>query len=85
MLLYNSPVNTQDILNIFLILGIITVTSCVVFMTYFFIRTLRAVQDLADHLVDTTENLRNKVGLKALAAIPPILVALIGKFIRRGR
>lgn len=54
-------------------------------MTYFFIQALKAVQNLADHLADTTESFRNKIGLKALAAIPPILIALVSKIIRRGR
>ncbi len=56
-----------------------------VVLTYFFIQAIRSFQSLADHLIDTTEGLKNKLGLKALAAVPPILVALIGKFIERER
>ncbi len=85
MFVYNSPVNTQDILNTFLILAIIIVTGCVVFMTYFFIQASKSVLNLADHLIDTTNGFRDKVGLKVLAAIPAILVSLIGRIIKKGR
>jgi hypothetical protein len=75
--------NIQDILSIFLILGIITVTVCFVALTFFFIQALKAVQNLADHLIDTTAGLKDKIGLKALAAVPPILVTILGRFLKR--
>ncbi len=81
--MYTSLVDTRDILNIFLILTLITVTVCLAFITFFVIQALKAVQNLADHLVDTTAGLRDKMGFKALGALPPILFALISKFIRR--
>lgn len=81
--MYTVGVDTGDLLNIFLILTLITVTVCLAFITFFVVQTLKAVQNLADHLVDTTAGLRDKVGFKALAAIPPILLALVSKFIRR--
>jgi hypothetical protein len=75
----------REILNIFLILGIITITVCFVAITYFIIQTLKVVQNLADHLIETTAGLKDKIGLKALAAVPPILVTLIARLIKRGR
>lgn len=75
----------QQLIYTLLIIALIIVTSCVVLITYYMIQALKSVTVLAENLIETTEGLTNKVGLKALAAIPPILVALVGKIIRRGR
>lgn len=75
----------QQLLYTFLLIAIIVVTVCVIFITYYMIQALKSVRILADSLIDTTEGLTNKVGLKALAAIPAVLIALVGKIIRRGR
>ena len=77
--------NTQDILSIFLILGIITVSACMIVLTYFFIQALKAIQGMADRISSTTEGLKNGLGLKMLTAIPSIFIALLSKFIKRGR
>lgn len=75
----------QQLIYTLLIIALIIVTSCVVLITYYMIQALKSITVLAENLIETTEGLTNKVGLKALAAIPPILVALVGKIIRRGR
>lgn len=75
----------QDTLNIFIILSIFVVTTCIAFVTYYFIRALKSMAQLTDDLDDITQNLKNKVQMKALAAIPALLVALAGKVIRRKR
>ncbi len=77
--------NTQDILNVVLILALVAVTTCIVFVTIFFIRTLKAISLLADNLEDVTQNIKNKVQMKFLAAIPALLVALAGRVIKRKR
>ena len=77
--------STQDILNIFLILGIVVITSCAITLTYFFVSALKAIQNMAEHVASTTENLKNGVGVKMLAAVPSIFVALLSKFLKRGR
>lgn len=78
-------VNSSDTLNLFLIIGVITITGCMVFLTYFFIQALRSIQNLSEHLIDATQGLKDRVGLKAIAAIPAVLVALVGKLLKRGR
>lgn len=77
--------STQDVLNIFLILGLLTITICSVIVTYFLIKTLKAVQSMIDNVSETTENFKSKIGLRLLSAIPSLLIALAGKFLKRGR
>ena len=77
--------STQDILNVVLILALGAVTTCIVFVTIFFIRTLKAISLLADNLEDITQNIKDKVQMKFLAAIPALLVALVGRVIKRKR
>ena len=77
--------NTQDVLNIFLILGIVIITGCAITLTYFFVTALRAIQNMAENVASTTESLKNGVGIKMLAAVPSIFIALLGKFLKRGR
>lgn len=77
--------NSKDILDLFLILGVITFTGCVVFLTFFLIQALKAIKALAEELKETTEGLKDKAGLKVITAIPAILLALLGRVIKRGR
>ena len=78
-------VNTQDILNIFLIIGLFVFISCMVFTTYFLILTLKAITKLADDLKETTEGIKGKLGLKMLAAIPSVILALVSRIIKKRR
>lgn len=75
--------STQDILNIVLILALIVFTSCVVFITVFFVAALKAIIVMAENVSETTQSIKDKVQLKVLSAIPALLVTLVGKFIRR--
>ena len=77
--------SSQDILNIFLILGFIIITACIVYATYYFVQALKSMTQLADDLDQTAQNLKNKIQLKALAAIPALLVALASRVIKRKR
>lgn len=77
--------STQDLLNIVLIFGIVIITSCAITLTYFFVTALKAIENMVENIASTTENLKNGVGLKLLATIPPIFVALLSKVIKRGR
>jgi len=80
---YNLPVNTQDILNFTLTLGIFIITSCVVIITIFLVQVLKAIIRLSDNLEETAQGIKEKVQMKALAALPAILVSLIGRFIKK--
>ena len=80
-----SKVNTQDLLNLSLALGIIVITICVVFITFFFVQALKSVSNMTENISDITQNIKEKMQMKALAAIPAILVSLASKIIRRKR
>ncbi|MBI2597530.1 hypothetical protein HYW41_05235 [Candidatus Daviesbacteria bacterium] len=67
---------SQEILNIFLILSLLVVTSCVVYITYYFVKALRS-------LTNFTNDLERKAGLKILAAIPGALIAIFSGFFKR--
>ncbi len=77
--------NTQDTLNIFLIIGLFIIVSCSVYITYYFVRALKSFSALADNLEETAQSIKNKLQMKALAAIPALLVALVGRVIKRKR
>ncbi len=80
---YNVGVNSQDILNFALIIGISIITSCVVFITIFLVQALKSMIRLSDNLEETAQGIKEKVQMKALVAIPAILVSLIGRFIKK--
>lgn len=67
---------SQEILNIFLILSLLVVTSCVVYITYYFVKALKS-------LINLTNDLEKKAGLKILAALPTALLAILGRFFKR--
>ncbi len=77
--------NTQDTLNIFLIIFIVIITICISFVSYFFVTALKAISRMADNIEQTTEDIKNKLQMKALAAIPALLVALVSRVIKRKR
>ncbi len=77
---------TKDLLNIFLILIALAITICIVFITYFLIRVLKAINNLANNLEEATRDingLKNSLQVKALAAIPAILATVLAKFLKR--
>lgn len=75
--------NTQDLLSIFLIIAIFIITICIVFATFYFVQALKSIQNLAEDLENTTQSIKNKIQLKALAAIPALLIAIIGKVLKK--
>lgn len=68
----------QDALNIILIVVLVTFIICILITTYFSVKALKAVTNLA-------EDIKEKSKLKVLATIPTILLSLVSKFVRRGR
>ena len=77
--------NTQDLLNFSLALGFIVITTCVVFTTFFLIQALKSLSSAAQDISDTTQGIKEKLQMKALAAIPALLISLAGKVIKRKR
>lgn len=77
--------STQVVLNTLLVVGFLVITVCIVYITYYLVKALKSITDLVDSLIDTTQNIKNKIQLKALAAIPALLVTLVGKVIKKKR
>lgn len=77
--------NTQEILNALLVTGLLIITACIVLVTYFLIKTLKSIINITESLQETTDNIKEKLKIRFLAVIPALLVALIGKFLKRGR
>lgn len=77
--------NAQEVLNFFLVATLLIITICVVFVTYYLVKALKSVTTLADAATETTQDLKNKLQMKALVTIPALIVALAGKILRRGR
>lgn len=75
--------STQDMLNIFLIFVFLIMTICAVFATYYFVQALKSITQFSDDCDEIAQNLKNKVQMKALVAIPALLVALAGKIIKK--
>ena len=75
----------QDILNLSLIIFLLVITTCVALLTFYFIQALKAISSLADNLEDTTQSIKDKLRMKALTAIPALLIALASRVIKRKR
>lgn len=76
---------TQDVLNIVLIIGFLIITGCVVYFTYYFVQALKSVTNLTDSIDETAENIKNKIQMRALAALPAILISLASKIVKKRR
>ncbi|OGE28647.1 hypothetical protein A2867_04345 [Candidatus Daviesbacteria bacterium RIFCSPHIGHO2_01_FULL_40_11] len=76
---------TQDILNLLVAAGFLIVTICIVYITYYLVQALKSVTNLTDSLGETTQNIKDKIQMKALTVIPALVVALIGRILKRGR
>lgn len=77
--------NTTDTLNILLIIALFIITACIVYATYYFGQALKSITALSDDLDEIAQGIKDKVRLKALAAIPALLVALVGRIIKKKR
>lgn len=80
--------NTQDILNAFLIIGILLLLVYLTLITYFLIQALKAITRVADNLKETAKDINSLKGslqMKFLSTLPLFLAGLVGKFLKRGR
>lgn len=75
--------NSQEILNTLLIIGLVIITSCVLYITYYFVRALKTIINLTDNLEEAAQNIRGRLGIKALAYVPAVLIALISRFFKK--
>ncbi len=76
---------TQDVLNILVAIGFLVITVCAVYITYYLVQALKSVINLTDSLGETTQNIKDKIQMKALTVIPSLVVALIGRILKKGR
>lgn len=74
---------TQDALNIFLIIALVIVVACVVYVSFYLVSALKSITNLTDDTDEVVEGLKSKVQMKALLAIPAILISLAGKLIKK--
>lgn len=75
----------QDILIIFIILGIIILAICIVFVTFYLTQALKSITSLSDNLDETAQNIKMRIQQKAFAAIPGLIIGLISRVIKRRR
>lgn len=75
--------SNQEITNIILVVGFLIITFCIIFVTYFLIKALKSITDLADSLQNTTQIFREKIQMNILRLIPAVLVGLIGRFFKK--
>ena len=77
--------NIQETLTALLVAGFLIISVCFIFITYYLVKTLRSVINLTDSLGETTQNIKDKIQMKVLTIIPALVVALIGRILKRGR
>lgn len=75
--------SSQSILNIILAVGFIVITVCVVYVTYYLVQALKSITNLSDSLDETTQDIKGKLQMKALAAVPALLIALVSKVLKK--
>lgn len=75
--------STQVVLNTLLVVGFLVITVCIVYITYYLVKALKSITDLVDSLIDTTQNIKNKIQLKALVTVPALIIALVSKILRK--
>lgn len=75
--------SNQEIINLLLTVGLLIMAVCAILISYFLIRALKAITNLADALQNTTENIREKVQMNILQFVPAIAVGLISRFLKK--
>lgn len=78
-----------EIVSIILAVGFLVIAFSIVLVSVYFIKALKSLTSLADSLQNTTEDIRAKIQNKFIAAVPTLLLALLGRLfgriLKRGR
>lgn len=74
---------TQEFVSILVAAGFLVIVVCIAISTYYLIKVLKSIASLADSVHNTTEDIRQKMQFKLLAAIPALLVAIVGRILKR--
>ncbi len=77
--------NMQEVVYIFLIVGIISIIVCTIYVTYYSVKALKSITNILNNLEDAAVNAKEGIRIKVLAAVPAILLALASKLIRKRR
>lgn len=81
--------NVQEAVSIILAVGFLVIALSIVLVSVYFIKALKSLTNLADALQNTTEDIRAKIQNKFIAAVPTLLLALLGRLfgriLKRGR
>ena len=83
LVVYNNLVSTPETQNTLIVVGFLIITACTLYITYYLVKALKSITNLADSLVNTTQDIKNKIQMRTLIAIPALLVALVSKILRR--
>lgn len=76
--------NTQDLLNILLVVGFLIIVVCIIFVTFYLVLALKSIAKLSESLEDTAQEVKNKLQMRALAVIPPLVIGLVSRIFKRG-
>lgn len=77
--------STADFLNIVLIFGVIVIILCIASVSFFLIKALKAVTNLANNLEDTTKDvqiIKNKIKMGLLTGLSTLLATFATGVIR---
>lgn len=78
--------STADFLNLVLAFGFIIIISCIMFVSYFLVKALKAVINLANNLEDTTRDvqiIKNKIKMGLLTGLSTLLATFVTGIIKR--
>lgn len=72
-------------MSIILAVGFLVIVACIALVTFYLIKALKSITNLAESVSDTTQNIKDKLQMRAWAIIPALLVAIVRRIIKRGR
>lgn len=74
----------QNTLNLFVVIFLLVIAACAVVITFYLVLALKAFVQSADEVSDAVQSIKEKIQLKALAALPAFLIGLINRLRKRG-
>lgn len=77
--------NTTDLFHIILSVGSIIALGCLIFTTIYLVKALKSFRNLIDDADNIAIGIKSGIKLKALAALPALLITLVSKIIRQRR
>lgn len=78
--------STSDFLNIVLAFGFLVIISCIGFISFFLVKALKAITNLANNLEETAKDvqiIKNKIMMGILAGLSTLLATFVTGVIKR--